>query len=219
MAPNSSQFSAITFDVDGTLYDLPKQKLIFAKHAMWHPKIIGAWQREKQSMRGHKFSNYDEELIQRVASSLKLSNERVAELLGKLFKDKWLSTFSSKTPLKGIKELIIELQSGVLPIGIISDHSSVEKLERMGLSGFWSVNIDCSSLGALKPRSEGIIAAAAQFHCAPEEILHIGDRADTDLAMAESVGAKCLLRGRDWQNINELREAISNITKVSAAAY
>jgi len=219
MATLSHKIAAITFDVDGTLYDLPRQKLLFAKHAVWHPKVIGAWEREKDGMRGHHFENYDAELNRRISSSLKMSVERVEEIMDRLFKEKWLSTFNAKTPLKGVKRLVKRLSESPIPIGIISDHASVEKLRRMGLNGLWSVNIDCSELGALKPRTDGIVAAAAQFDCEPENILHIGDRADTDCAMAEAVGAMCLLRGRDWKNIDDLEIAISNITSVKLNAH
>jgi FMN phosphatase YigB (HAD superfamily) len=219
MTENIPHIAAITFDVDGTLYDLPRQKLLFARHAILHPKVIRAWEREKQAMRGHHFENYSDELNGRIASSLNMSIERVADIMHELFNKRWLSTFSPKTPLKGMKELIIDLQRGDLPIGIISDHASAEKLKRMGLDGLWSVNIDCSALGALKPRIDGIEAAGIEFACDPQNILHIGDRADTDLAMTEAVGAQCLLRGRDWQNSEQLKLAISNITKGSRDAY
>ena len=219
MTENHPKIAAITFNVDGTLYDLPRQKLLFAKYAIWHPKVIGAWEREKQAMRGQKFEDYDGELHERISISLNMSREKVAKIMHKLFKESWISTFNTKTPLKGMKDLITDLQVGLIPIGIISDHASLDKLEKMGLGGLWSVNIDCSALGALKPRSDGIIAAAVEFDCVPKNILHIGDRADTDLEMAESVGAQCLLRGRDWQTTAELKSALSSITKGSSTAY
>ena len=219
MATLSHEIAAITCDVDGTLYDLPRQKLLFAKHAVWHPKVIAAWEREKDDMRGHHFENYDSELNRRISSSLKIPVERVEKIMEKLFKEKWLSTFNANTPLKGVKQLVKQLSEGLIPIGIISDHASVEKLKRMGLDGLWSVNIDCSALGSLKPRTEGIVAAAYKFGCEPRSILQIGDRADTDCEMADAVGARCLLRGRDWKNIEELGVAISNITSVKLNAH
>jgi FMN phosphatase YigB (HAD superfamily) len=46
----------------------------------------------------------------------------------------------------------------------------------------------------------------------PADILHIGDRNDTDGAMARAAGASLLLRGRDWNSASDLMAALGLAT-------
>ena len=90
--------------------------------------------------------------------------------------------------------LIAALDEAGIPRALVSDYPGLDKLEGMGLAGF-PVVVSCRTLGALKPLPDGLYAAASQLGVPVSQLLHVGDRWDTDGAAAAAAG--CLFRHID----------------------
>jgi len=194
----------VTFDVDGTLYDSWAQQLRAAPHLWRSPRLIGAFKRQFETLRGERFDDFQSELFQRIASDLRLDKDLVKEQVEQTIYRDWPATFSAKTPLKDVLKLIQAIDAAGIPRAIISDLPSHSKLKGMGLSEGWAAVVDCSSLGALKPLSDGLQVASERMNIPPNRLVHIGDREDTDGAMARKLGAGFLLRGKSWNSVSEL---------------
>ncbi len=194
----------VTFDVDGTLYDSWAQQLRAAPHLWRSPRLISAFKRQFETLRGERFDDFQSELIQRIANDLQFDQDLVKEQVEQTIYKDWPATFSEKTPLKELPQLLQAIDTAGIPRAIISDLPSHSKLERMGLSEGWAAVVDCSSLGALKPLSDGLQAASDLMNIPANRLVHIGDREDTDGAMARKLGAGFLMRGKIWNSVSDL---------------
>lgn len=72
-------------------------------------------------------------------------------------------------------------------IGLISNGNSDP--EQCGLSGYFDFVILSQGIGVKKPHAEIFLSACAQVGCEPEQLMHIGDSLESDVAGANGVGA------------------------------
>ena len=197
--------TAITFDVDGTLYDVRRQKFRILGPMLRHARVLSRFSETVQEMRGGRYPDFREELARRIGSKVGVTEVRARQVLNHVVWGAWPQSFSERTPFRGVGETLAAIR---LPRAIVSDYEAEEKLQRMGLDQGWAARISCERLGALKPLPDGLLAAAEALGVAPDGILHIGDRADTDEAMAVAAGARCWLLGRDFKDWRELRRKL-----------
>ena len=188
---------AVTFDVDGTLYDLGR-----------HPRVVQSWRRQTEALRGQRISDFHAEVHRRISDELGLSLDRVEAAVQRTLGSAWLGSFHEGTPLPGMSDVLDALDAQGIPRAVVSDHPSETKLQAMGLDQGWATLVDCSALGALKPLPDGLVAAATAMNVSPADILHIGDRDDTDGGMTRAAGASLLLRGREWTTASDLLAAL-----------
>jgi putative hydrolase of the HAD superfamily len=197
---------ALTFDVDGTLYDVRRQKLRIVPQMLRHPLILSGFKETVEEMRGEKVDNFRAELARRLGARVGVADGKVRQVLNHVVFGAWPASFNERTPFRGVHEALSSIR---LPRAVVSDYDPDEKLRRMGLDHGWSALISCERLGALKPLPDGLLAAAEKMGVKPSEILHIGDRADTDEAMALAAGARCWLLGRDFKSWRELSKKLA----------
>jgi len=199
---------AVTFDLDGTLYDLRPQRLRALPRLLRHPRVIQAWRRHMEGMRGERHTDLAAEVERRIAEDLNLPVERVRQALERTIHSAWPQSFHPGTPFPGVREVLDALDEQGLPRAIVSDHPGQAKLEAMNLAAGWCAVVDCSSLGALKPLPDGLNVAAEALGVPPADIVHVGDRDDCDGGMARAAGAQLLLRGVDWSHWSDLSTAL-----------
>ncbi len=195
---------AVTFDVDGTLYDLGSQRLRALPGLLRHPRVVQSWRRQVEALRGQRVPDLHGEVHRRISAELGISLDRVKAAVQRTLGSAWVDSFHEGTPLPGIWKVLDALDVKGIPRAVVSDHPGESKLRAMGLYQGWATLIDCSALGALKPLPDGLVAAAAAMDVSPADILHIGDRDDTDGGMTRASGASLLLRGRDWMSASDL---------------
>jgi FMN phosphatase YigB (HAD superfamily) len=199
---------AVTFDVDGTLYDLGRQQLRALPGLVRHPRVVLAWRRQVEALRGQRVPDFQAVVHRRISDELGLPLDRVEAALQRTLGTAWLGSFHEGTPLPGMQAVLEALDAQGIPRAVVSDHPGEAKLQAMGLGRGWVTIVDTSALGALKPLPDGLVAAATAMDVPPADILHIGDREDTDGAMARAAGASLLLRGRDWVSASDLLAAL-----------
>ncbi len=199
-----ARIKAVCFDLDGTLYDLKKQRRKLWRWILCHPIVLSHWQKETAAMRGKRSEDIHGEIAKRVAQKIGKDTEVTAAVINKVIFEAYPATFSPKDVLPGIRELIEELDCLHIPRAVVSDHPTEAKLQGLGLIDGWVCRVDCSALGALKPLPDGLQKAAHALGLETKQLVLIGDRIDTDAEMAETAGAACLIRGRDWSTGKDL---------------
>ena len=210
-----ARIKAVCFDLDGTLYDLKKQRRKLWRWMLRHPIVLSHWQKETAAMRGKRSEDIHGEIAKRVAQKIGKDTEVTAAVINKVIFEAYPATFSPKDVLPGIRELIEELDCLNIPRAVVSDHPTEAKLQGLGLIDGWACCVDCSALGALKPLPDGLQKAAHALGLESKHLVLIGDRIDTDAEMAETAGATCLIRERDWSTGKDLAPKVLQLLSES----
>ena len=166
------------------------------------------WQEETALFRGVRGENLHDAVAQRVAERCGIEVTRAQRIIQKVVFEAYPATFTPQDLLPGLLELFAWLDERHIPRCVVSDHPTEKKLRGLGQTQGWQCTIDCSALGALKPLPDGLNKAAMIMGVAPNEILMIGDREDTDGEMALQLGSPSLIRGQDWQTASDLQHAV-----------
>ncbi|MCB9779134.1 MAG: HAD family hydrolase [Alphaproteobacteria bacterium] len=182
---------ALTFDLDGTLAEVQRRKARLWKGLLRHPRALPALPRAVEALRGVRAAELDEALVAWVVAETGVRPDAVRTALRDELDGRWPRLFSDARPPPAIQALIEACDARRLPRAVVSDHPSLDKLAAMDLHG-WAAVIDCRRLGALKPLPDALLAAAAQLGVPTTALLHVGDRPDTDGAMAAAAGARYL---------------------------
>ena len=191
--PNNCQL--IIFDLDGTLYDKHRLSLRMLLHAPCQLRKMLAERKTRASMKGQYMGDkqiFCEAYFQRMADALHCSQESIQQwyeqrymplmvrLIGQYQSvGKWVLPYIEQCKAKGIKTVVL------------SDYGHAkEKLEALGICPtLFDWVVSSPELGGLKPAPELLLRVAKQMGVAAEQCLVIGDREDTDGAMAHKTGA------------------------------
>ncbi len=179
---------AITFDLDGTLATVGRRKLGLWRGALRHPRVLPAFAEVVEGLRGERHADLDAEIARRLSRKSGRPQAEVRAVLADWIDTRWPRLFAGAHPPRPVAALIDRCDALGLPRAVISDHPPDAKLAAMGLGG-WALTIGCRQLGALKPLPDALHAAAAGLGVPVNRILHVGDRPETDGAMAAAAGA------------------------------
>jgi FMN phosphatase YigB (HAD superfamily) len=93
---------------------------------------------------------------------------------------------------------------------VLSDYLTTGKLEALGVAEVFSHRYTGEQFGHLKPSHAVFLGMCADLGIKPEELLHIGDRPDTDGAAAPALGYQVAIIGRDFETAEDLRAALAS---------
>ena len=79
-----SRIQAVCFDLDGTLYDLKKQRRKLWKWMLRHPFVLSAWQKETAAMRGVRSQNIHDDIAEAVAEKTRISPNDAQSIIQKV---------------------------------------------------------------------------------------------------------------------------------------
>ena len=186
---------AVTFDVDGTLFDLRQMKVVFAISALRHARFLRAFLKAREEVRAlGAVEDVRREQDERVAKALGIPVEKAAALRRKVIDEEWVACFAKVKPIPGAREALARLREMGLKLGTVSDYEAAPKLTRMKLDHVaWDADVGAEPLNALKPHPRAFAEAVSRLGFAPEEVLHVGDRLDADVAGAHAAGMKAAL--------------------------
>lgn len=182
---------AVTIDVDGTLADLGKRPRGLWTAWLQHRELLSAWRREVETHRGRRSPTLKTDILEGAARSVGMSRAQVEDVLDEVLGQTWTALFRPESVPGPVRRFLEHCAQRGLPVAVVSDHPSLARVERLGLEPPAAI-VDCTALGALKPLPDGILTACAQLGCAPAEVLHVGDRWDTDAAAAWAAGCRFL---------------------------
>jgi len=214
--PNWPQVAGVLLDVDGTLYRQPPLRARMMrelfKFILRHPvrglktvHLLKEFRANRESLRGRPRPQGPLEEIQyeQVATQMKVPVTSVRDTV-----EEWITL----RPLKhlrmyrrrGIESFLEQCKDNDIRIGAFSDYPSSKKLEAMGISSWFNLNL-CSTdpeINTFKPSPVGILLACRIWGLAPEELLYIGDRAEIDGVAATAAGARFILVGHRCNSTN-----------------
>jgi putative hydrolase of the HAD superfamily len=99
-----------------------------------------------------------------------------------------------RKPIAGMKELVLDLSKGGVPMGIVSNSEGrlAELLDEMGFAKYFPAIADSGKLGFEKPDGRIFTWTAERLGVAPNETVHIGDAWAADVDGALGVGARAI---------------------------
>lgn len=197
----TQKISVISWDLDGTLYDanaMKRQLLKLWLQNLWRPstwfdiKAILASQKMVKAIHkngGHFRSNNRGIKGSNNSGNSRLLFDRQVRLLAEQAELKWFSRALINTGLRQNVAAAIDYfaQQGFQQI-VVSDYRPDYKLDALGLADSFQYTFACENYGALKPSPNVFNIVCRELDVHPQEILHIGDRRDTDGIAAQSAG-------------------------------
>lgn len=186
---------ALSFDVDGTLFDLRQMKVAFAWTALRHARFLKAFLRAREEVRALG-ALPDVRLAQdeRVAERLGVPLDEARALSARIIDGEWVEVFDRVKPIPGVRDALGRFHARGLLLATVSDYPAAPKLARLKLDHVpWKADCGAELLGALKPHPRAFEAAVAALGVPADEILHVGDRLDADVAGAHAVGMRAAL--------------------------
>jgi len=179
----------VSFDLDGTLYELPAMRRALRRLALRRSlrplrtyeelrHLLDAraeFQRARES--GGELAPFPQ---------LRADFERRRELESRW----WTPAIAKVGPRQGVPALLEALSQRGLPLVVCSDHAGEAKLAALGLESRFEVALSGEALGAIKPDARVLQAALDHLDLAPQELLHIGDREDTDGEAGRALGVR-----------------------------
>lgn len=186
---------ALSFDVDGTLFDLRQMKLVFALPAIRNARLLRAYLAARETVRARgAVPDVRGEQVRLVSEALGIAAEDAKARIERLIDGEWMGAFTKVKPFKGVREALAAFAAAGLPMLTLSDYRAAQKLAGMKLDHVpWAADICAEDLGALKPHRAAFDEAVRRLGVAPDEILHVGDRLDADVAGAHAVGMRAAL--------------------------
>lgn len=197
----SGALRAVTFDLDGTLYDLRAARgpVLWATFPRWRTLRVGRAVRE--ALRGRTFESgqalRDEE-AREVGERLEVTPGEARARLDAVFDRDLCRALRRVGPTPGARQGLQLLLERGLRLGVVSDRRIDDKLAALGLGDLpWAARISADERGVLKPSAAPFLSACAALGVTPVEAAHVGDRDDTDGVGARAAGMRALVLGRD----------------------
>ena len=202
-----SKVRVVSWDIDGTLYDLHALMGAFKRdlfRRMLSLHWISAWRDFFRLLRFKLFMDK----VRKAKGDYKVLEVPDRSKIS-LTQDEMYGRILPKIGVcPGVVELLEWLASQGLKQVVFSDYTPSTKLTALGLDGYFSKIYAGESLGHLKPSTIPFAAIMEDLGLEPEQFLHIGDRADTDGGASEELGYQVAIIGRDYNTANDLLDAL-----------
>jgi HAD superfamily hydrolase (TIGR01549 family) len=205
---------AVSFDLDGTLYDdvRARPRLLWSTFPRWRTLRVG--KRVREELRGRTFDDGAALLLEEArvcAERLDRSVDDTRAQLHELFDVKLVRVLEAIGPRPGTRALLDELSSRGVALAVVSDRGAVrEKLAALGLHDVpWRALVSADDVGVLKPSPALFHAAARALGVPPAQLLHVGDRDDSDGEGARAAGCPCAILGTpSLSSIDDVRGVV-----------
>lgn len=194
---------ALSWDVDGTLYSARRVAVRYwlaVLAASLSGDCRSAW-RATASLRRFRQRM---ERVRREKGLIEPDDARIERRLA--VEQRWLLPAMAAVGARpGVDAALRTLRSRFRAQVAFSDFEATDKLASLGLTRHFDAVYSGERMGWLKPRPEPFRRILADLELKPEQLLHIGDRAETDGRGASAAGCKVLLLSRDFRSFRELQ--------------
>ena len=205
---------AVSWDIDGTLYDLHAFMRLLKQDLIRRALTLQWWSLCIDVFRLVRFKAHMDQ-VRRTPPDYPVGTlsgrDEIAETMGRLY----AQILPQIGPLPGVVALLDWIQlSGTVQV-VFSDYRQSTKLTSLNLSSYFSNVFAGEDLGNLKPSPRPFEEIIGQLRIRPHQLLHIGDRADTDGAAAGEVGFQTAIIGVDYPSADDLLRHLSEQVDLS----
>jgi putative hydrolase of the HAD superfamily len=197
------QFSAVAFDLDGTLYPNYRLNVRLLPFLCRHWPLLAAMtmartiiRREQEQSPSSVLPDFYERQTQLTARLLHAKPQRIGEKIDRLIYQGWEHHFTKITLFPHVQKLLAELRAAGLKLGLLSDFPPQVKLQNLRLGDCWDAVLCSERIGALKPAIRPFLELANALGFPPEQILYVGNSRPYDVAGARRAGMKTALLSR-----------------------
>lgn len=190
-----SNIRVVVFDLDGTLYSKHGmvRRMLFSSPLDWR-KMLADRQTRKQ-LRGKWLKNKDmfyRTYFQTMALHCSSTPDSMREWYFDTYMPLMVSVLKKYYSIAAwVRPFINQCKKRGIRLVVLSDYGHThEKLAALGLDiKMFDWVVSAPELGGLKPAAQLMNKVAERMMVAPQDCLVVGDREDTDGAMAQAVGA------------------------------
>jgi FMN phosphatase YigB (HAD superfamily) len=204
---------AVSFDLDGTLYRARPVHLRFLLRNFLYARTIRVARAVRDELRSVELDDGEAffgEEAKRIAERLDTDPVIVRARLDMLFGERLCQTLRDVGPRQDAREALGLLVDAGVKIAVISDYRVEDKLAALGLADLpWSALVAGECIGTLKPSARPFVVAAQELGVDPADMVHVGDRADTDGVGATRAGVRSLLVDADHGLVDRVREILT----------
>ncbi len=190
---------AVLFDLDNTLIDFMKMKRQATEAAV--DAMIGAGVKlDKEQATKLIYDLYDQYGIehQQIFQEFLIRTQKKVDY--KILSAGIVAYRRTKAimaePYSGVMSTLLKLKQKGLRLAIVSDAPILQawtRLTEMKIQDFFDAVITFDDTGERKPSAGPFKKALEQLNVKPEEVLHVGDWPDRDVAGAKALGMKTAL--------------------------
>lgn len=204
-----SKYSAVIFDLDGTLYDnkhLPLRLILADISNMF---VLGTERLARKSLQGQNFGDaagvYDA-LFSKMAE---LKNSLTVEKARRWYQEKYMPLQVAVlsmyyTPRPCVDVMLEALRERNIKTILYTDYGHAkEKLVALNINpAYFDILASAPKMGGFKPCRQSLERLLNAAGLKAEECLMVGDRKDTDGAVAASVGMDFYnVKTQSWDNL------------------
>ena len=192
--------AAVAFDLDGTLYPNYRLNVRLLPFLLGHWRLLIAFsgardrirseQEESPSSFREDFYDYQAQLT---AGRLNAPPHQIREMLERLVYRGFEGHFRKIKLFPHVRELLAELRSAGIKLGLLSDFPPKTKLENLGIAEGWDAVLCSEETGAIKPALRPFACLAEELRCESGEILYVGNSYRYDVLGAKRAGMKTAL--------------------------
>ena len=196
-----AKFSAVAFDLDGTLYPEFRLYLRLIPFLGRNHRLLKAMGKARTRLRktGAYEGDFYELQARLMGEILGESPEKVMEKTERLIYRGWEPFFKNMKLFPHVRETLDAFREAGIPMGLLSDFPPEKKLENMKLAGYWDVMLCSEQSGRLKPDPISFLELAGKMGKKPEEILYVGNKLHYDVDGAHAAGMKAALILPRWK--------------------
>lgn len=199
---NWKDIDLVVFDVDGTLYDQKRLRLVMLRRllaATWKSRSLDTLQtlrtfRQVREVLGdHPEPDFMHLQYTRTASRHNKTEEEVRALTTEWMERKPLP-FLADCRYPHLDSLFAGLRGAGKQIAVFSDYPATDKLAALGLQAAPVVCATDADIARLKPDPFGLLAILRRTGVPAQRTLMVGDRVDRDGLAARQAGVRALIR-------------------------
>ena len=201
----------ISWDIDGTMYGLSPLMSAFKRdllRRMFSREWVRAWVDFFRLLRFKLFMDR----VRKRAGEYRVGTVPARAAIEETQDEMYGRILPAVGTLDGVEDLLQWFADQGFRQVAFSDYLQSTKITALGLGGFFERVYAGESIGHLKPARQAFDHIIEDLGIAPEELLHIGDRADTDGAAAPQVGFQVALIGGPHPSAAELLAALRDQT-------
>jgi len=185
------KIKAVGFDIDGTLYPNLSMYIRSLSSFLSHPILVYHFGKVRKEVRFTEYSgNFRDTQSKLLGYSMKIPQEKAADLMERHLYQKWVYSFKGVKPFKTVRPALLALKREGFKLGVLSDLPVEKKLDFLGLSDLMDIAFSSEETGHLKPHSAPFTNMISQFGVNPEEILYVGNSYKYDIIGAKKVGLR-----------------------------